>query len=164
MKRIAFWALVFLAGGLLAPVVDMTLGPLWFSLGWRRPVVDWLLSKGLPPRVASYWSIVWIMLPDWAALVLVGAVIGRVARPGKWLRYALVVGGGFIAYSLIGSIQVLYWVRLAELDGSLAMRTFWGCMVLDLISLILLVLAAWLFGRTRGRPVAEPGTSPIAEN
>ena len=155
--------LLFLAGGLLAPVVDVTLGYLWFSLEWRRPVVDWLLRKGVPPIVASYWSIVWIMLPDWAVLVSLGAVIGRVARPGKWLRYALVVGGGFIAYSLIGSIQFLYWVRLAELDGSLAIRTFWGCMVLDLISLILLVLAAWLFSRRRGRPVVEPGTSPIAE-
>lgn len=162
MKRTAFWVLLFLAGGLLALVVSMTLGYLWVSLGWRRPVVDWLLSIGFSPRVASYWSIVWIMLPDWAALVFVGAVIGRVARPGKWLRYALVVGGGFIAYSLIGTIP--YCLGLAELDGSLARGTFWRCMAIDLISLILVLLAAWLFSRRRGKPVVEPGTSPIAEN
>ncbi len=149
MKRTAFWVLLFLAGGLLALVIEVTLGALWVSLEWRAPVADWLLSKGLPPVVAAYWAVVWIKLPDWAALLLLGAVIGRVARSGKWFRYAVVVGGGYIAYSLIYTIP--YCLRLAEHDGSLAIGTFWRSMALQLTSLLLLLLAAWLFSRIRGR-------------
>jgi len=166
MKRTAFWVLLFLAGGLLAPVIDVTLGNLWISLEWRKPVVDWLLSKGLPQVVAAYWwSMVWIKLPDWAVLLLLGAVIGRVARSGKWFRHALVVGGGFITYSLIYTIpHCLRLARLAEFDGSLAIGIFWRSMAWHLISLLLLLLAAWLFSRTRGKPVVEASTSPIAES
>ena len=162
MKRTTFWVLLFLAGGLLALVIDVTLGTLWVSLEWRRPVADWLLSKGLPPTVAANWAMVWIKLPDWTVLLLLGAVIGRMARSGKWFRHALVVGGGFIAYSLIYTIP--YCLRLADYDGSLAMGTFWRSMAWDLTSLLLLLLAAWLFSRTGGKPVVKASTLPIAES
>jgi len=149
MERIAFWVLLFFAGGLLAIVIDGTLGGLWVSLEWREPVADWLLSKGLPPVVAAYWAVVWVKLPDWAALLLLGAVIGRAAQSGKWFPYAVVAGSGFIAYSLIHTIP--YCLRLAEHNAPLAIGTFWRIMALHLISLLLLLLAAWLFRRRRCR-------------
>ncbi len=162
MKRAAFWVLLFLAGGLVGLIIDATVGTLWVGLEWRKPVADWLLSKGVPSIVAAYWGLIWIRLPDWAALLVLGVVIGRFARAGKWLRYALVMGGGFIAYSLIYSIP--YCFRLAESDGSLAVGTFWRLMAWHLISILFLLLAAWLFSRTRGKGAPEASASPIAES
>lgn len=110
----------------------------------------------------AYWGLIWITLPDWVVLLLLGAVIGRVARSSKWFRYTLIAGGGFIAYSLIYTVP--YCLRLADSDGSLAMGTFWRSMVWNLISLFLLLLAAWLFSRTRSKPAVAASAPPIAES
>ena len=161
MKRIAIVLGLVVVGGALAPVVDATLGTPWVGLGWRKPVADWLVSKGVSTTVAAYWGLVWILLPTWAAALAAGAVIGRVARSGRWLQPALAVGAGYVAYSIIYAIP--FCLRLAEFSGSLAMRTFGRTVVVNLISLVLLLLAAWLFRRRQAKPVAEASPSPAAE-
>ena len=147
MKRAAFWVFLFLAGMGFILVVDMTLGALWISLEWRKPIADWLLSSGVPSALVGHWGLVWINIPDWLALVLLGAFIGRRVDPSRWLRYALVLGGGLITYSLLQSMS--YLLMLAESDRSLAVGTFWRLLVWKLISVLLLILATWLFNRPR---------------
>ena len=161
MKRTAFWTGVFIAGGLLALISDLTLGALWIGLEWREPVSDWLVTKGVPLSVVAHWSIIWISLPDWATLLLLGALIGRLAHPGKWLRYGLFSGCGFIAYGLIYSIP--YCIRVADHDSSLAMGTFLHTMVLNVVSLLVLLLAAWLFRRKPRKPTAETSAAPVTQ-
>jgi len=155
MKRVAFWVGLFLGAGLLEIVIGVTVGIAWIDLGWRKPVADWLGAQGVPGWIAGYWGLVWIKLPDWVALFVLGAVIGRMSRPKRWLRHALAVGCGFIAYPVICSIS--YCLCLAESDGSLAVGAFWSSMAWDSVSLLLLVLAAWLFRR---RPLSA-GFAPV---
>ena len=159
MKPAAFWIGLFVAGGVLAVVNDVTLGTLWISLQWRKPVADWLLSIGVPETVAAHWGLIWIKLPDWVTLLLLGAVIGRLTRSGKWLRYALVSGLGFIAYSLVYSVW--YCLILADAAPFLAMGTFWRLAGWNLASLLLLLLDAWLSSRTARKSISTPA---IAES
>ena len=153
MRRAAFWTGVFLAGGVLGLVNDLTLGKLWMSLEWQEPVADWLLSKAVPPRAVAYWGMIWIKMPDWITLILLGAVIGRLTGSPRWYGYALVSGLGFIAYSLM--YAVWYGLALAKANAVLAIGTCWRSAAWNLASLVLLLSAAWLFSRNPGKPVSE---------
>lgn len=160
MKKLAIPILLVLAGIAVAAVNDFTLGSLWTNLGWRKPVADWLLSIGLSPPVAGWWSVMWIKLPDWAVALLCGVPIGLFAAPTKWTRFAFCFGAGLVLYP--GYFAVSYCLRLMDYDSSLAFGTFWRLLALNVVSLFLLFLSAWIFRRGGGQPVVVDAKPTVA--
>ena len=74
-------------------VISMCLSPLWFQLGWDRPVNDWLISLGLG-SIAGHWGMVWIYLPNWLIASLFGLAIG-LCVPKRWFLASLIGGISF---------------------------------------------------------------------
>lgn len=162
MKRIGLWILVFVAGGALAILNDFTLANAWIHLWWREPVSDWLLSVGFPRRLAvGYWSLVWVCLPDIVLALLSGTVIGRLAKPGAWWRYALVFGLGFIVPGYW--VKIPYFLSLLNQIPWLAYGTLWSILAWDLATVLLFLLTAWLFRRRKPRESAacDGVTDPV---
>src|SRR5687768_17529139 len=63
-KRLLLFACWMIVGGALGVLASTLLFSLWFDLGWRKPVADWLSARGMS-RIAGYWGLAWLHLLDW---------------------------------------------------------------------------------------------------
>jgi hypothetical protein len=79
MKRFLVFLGWAVAGGALGALSSTFLFRFWFKLGWREPVANWLAARGLG-RVAGYWGLAWVYLPDWSIISLVSVVAALLVR------------------------------------------------------------------------------------
>ncbi|MBI3179956.1 MAG: hypothetical protein HYZ27_09865, partial [Deltaproteobacteria bacterium] len=127
---------LFALSGLIALLVDEYLFPLWYELGWRRPVEHFLESYG-DEGVAGEWSAVWLRLPAWVVAALWGFLLGRLAR-ARWLHGSVLAAVGFFAVPQL-------WLLALDIHPMLVSH-----LLRDLVAAPLLVGAAYLGQRRRG--------------
>jgi len=158
MKRLATLTGLFFAGAALAFVTDVTIYNLWVHWGWMRSANNWLINCAVLSPLSGYWMGFWLNLPFMAVLLLLGAIVGRRAGPGRWLGYALVSGLGYLAYTLAWDIWGCFAFIAAVEDpvwAASAVRGLWASIVWHIVSAILLLLVAWRFGRAHRTRVAD---------
>ncbi len=128
-------ALVALSG-LIALLVDEYLFPLWYELGWKRPVEHFLQSHG-EATAAGEWSAVWLRLPAWVVACAWGYMVGRLAG-ARWLWGSVVAAVGFFAVPQL-------WLLALDIHPMLVSH-----LLRDLVAAPLLVGAAF-FSQRRSR-------------
>ena len=155
MKAIWKYGVPFAVGAAAAVVADCLLSVLWFDLGWRKPVADWMIAVGMPTGIAAYWAMVWVDLPNWVAALCIGLVVGAMRRKSSWVGSALATCVGFMLTPHLLMFAAGYhpWVAV---EFSVAVKTFlWGA-----VSVPLIFLGAWLTFRYKRPkvPAAVDGT------
>ncbi len=146
MKNTVILFLSFLAGGAAVLLSGMLLFPLWFDLGWRKPIADWLVGLG-HQRLAAYWNLVWFNLPEWCVAFVVGILLGIIIRRPRWLLTAVVCGVGFVIVPhlfILITLGVHPWMFFGF---KMAAFTF----LWNLAAIPLLLLGAWLGSRRGGQ-------------
>ena len=78
-KPLLIFACWVIAGGALGVLTTTVLFSLWFDLGWRKPVADWLMARGMA-QVAVYWSQAWLRLPQWLIVGLASIAAAVLVR------------------------------------------------------------------------------------
>jgi len=137
MKRFAPYILWFVAGAVLGVVVNNLLGALWLQLGWRQPVADWLVASGLP-TLAGYWGLIWLDLPNWLAVAIVGICGGIFIRRHPFISL-LIFSIGFVTMPTV--VAMIARFSPAAFDSSVWFRVaMWNCIG------IVLILAFGLLG------------------
>src|SRR5437899_1221084 len=82
-RKALTWAGLFVLSGLLALLADEYLFPIWFELGWARPVYDFP-HRYAEAGAADEWDRLWMRVPFWVAGLLWGGGVGApcLARSG----------------------------------------------------------------------------------
>jgi len=112
-----------LCGWVLDVINSVFIFPLWFQLGWRRPVQDWLISIGWG-SIAGSFGMVWVHTTDWLLAAVFGIAIG-VLVPRRWLLVSF-CGGVSFAYAtyflLSSTLSLLSQFGLSVLASVLAWK------------------------------------------
>jgi hypothetical protein len=98
VKRFTSHILWFVAGAVLGIIADTVLANLWGQLGWRQPIVNWLVSQEFP-ALAGYWGSIWLHLPDWFIVIVVSICGGTFIRRQPIVSL-LMFGFGFVVIPL----------------------------------------------------------------
>jgi hypothetical protein len=101
MKRFMPHILWFVAGAILGIAASTVLHELWFRLGWRQPVAEWLASQG-QTALAGHWGLVWLHLPDCLVAAVVGICAGLIMKRQPVVPL-LMFGIGFVVAPLVVS-------------------------------------------------------------
>jgi hypothetical protein len=78
-KRLLIFACWIIVGGALGVLASPVVFSLWFDLGWRKPVADWLVARGMA-QVAVYWSQAWLHVPEWLIVGLASIAAAVLVR------------------------------------------------------------------------------------
>lgn len=78
-KPLLVFACWIIAGGALGVLASTVVFSLWFDLGWRKPVANWLVARGMA-QVAVYWSQAWLRLPEWLIVGLASIAAAVLVR------------------------------------------------------------------------------------
>ena len=144
MKTIREYAVPFAVGVAAALLAELLLSPFWSSLGWRKPVADWMVAIGIPAIIAAYWGMVWVNLSSWIVAVGAGLVVGSMSRQSSWVGFALATCLGFMLTPHLLVLSVGYHIWVAS-ELSVAVTVFlWNAVAAPLI-----LLPAWLVFRRR---------------
>lgn len=155
VKKAAVVLIMFAAGGAFELLSSVLFSP-WVDLMWRKPVSDWLVSLGFD-RLAAYWSMVWVNLPEWCMAFLLGVLIGVLSKR-YWFRNALVCGAGFILIPHILILVTLGWLPWAAFGFKVCLLMLF----FDLVSIPVLLFTAWLFRRSRRKKEVGPALAAPA--
>ncbi len=82
----------------------------WVSLGWRRPIQNWMIAHGVG-SFAGYFGVFYISIPDYTTAIIGGSVIGVVAWK-RWWQLSLLYSGTmyvlpYLYMMLFGSISII---------------------------------------------------------
>jgi len=88
--------LTLLAGIVTTFFVDPVALDAWVSLGWRRPIQDWMLAWGAGSTFVGYVGLIYIAIPSLTTATIAGGVIGTMAWK-RWWQLSLVYSGTVIA-------------------------------------------------------------------
>jgi hypothetical protein len=124
MKRFTPYILWFVAGAVLGVITNNLLGALWIQLGWRQPIADWLVSRGFP-HLAGYWGLVWLQLPDWFIVTVVG-ICGGIFIRRQPIVSLLMLGVGFVVVPVVVT-AIAGFSPLAFGIGVLLTGLMWDC-------------------------------------
>ena len=124
MKRFTPEVLWLLGGGVLGILTGTVLDQLWAEVSWRRLVAEWLASCG-QAKLAGYWGLVWIHLPDWFVSAIGGILAGMFVKRQPIVPL-LVFGIGFVVGPLLASF--LAGFDFAAFGFATLVRTLrWNC-------------------------------------
>jgi hypothetical protein len=152
-RRVPSWwpvATALLIGAVVSCLLSPYLGNVWTSLGWRRPVQDWMTAHGLG-KYAGYYGVLQFYVPDLALNLAGGALAGYVGYR-KRIRYAAAYAGSYFAAPYLWSIA----------DGSfsfvMSIHPSWVHVLTAVHQLALVPLAvgaSWLAARPKRRREAR---------
>lgn len=107
-------------------LVMCVLFTLWNNLGWRRPIMEWLIGHGLAP-LTKYAVIVWVRFPAWSTVAAVAYILALV-RPRDGIINATVFSIAFVVASLVQYVLVptfgwpsIRWIVLTSLCVAFAL-------------------------------------------
>ena len=155
MKAIRRYAIAFAIGAGAVLLAELALFPLWFGLGWRKPIADWMVGIGLPTTIASKWGMVWVNLPNWAMALCAGLLSAAIHRRSQWLRMTLVTCASFMLVPHLLPLLAFGYHPWFAFGASTAARTF----MWESVAIPLLFLGAWLVHR-RQRPMGRVAVAP----
>lgn len=135
MKAFKEYAILFAVGAAAALVADFLLYPLWFYLGWRKPVSDWLLAIGLPAVVAAYWGMVWVNLPGWVMAIGAGLFVGTTRRHSAWVAAALLACAAFLLTPYVYMLALGYSLGAGYGPGIAVRVLLWHSVAIPLVLL-----------------------------
>jgi hypothetical protein len=132
--------------GVAAALADAWLfSNLWNALDWRRPLAEWIAGHGFT-RLAGWFGEIWIRIPTFAIAAILGLVVARLF-PERWLSSAVLCVIGFMGTSFVLTAFVVGLL----FDHPRKWRFALGAEAWSSVSIGLLVLSAWIYGR-RKRP------------
>ncbi|MCC6682016.1 MAG: hypothetical protein IT445_14035 [Phycisphaeraceae bacterium] len=134
MQRWTPYILWLLTGAAIGIVSSTLLFALWAQLDCRQPMAHWLDARGFP-LLAGYWGMVWLHLPDWAIVAVVGLCGGMLIKRRPIIRL-LTFGASFVLAPLV----------LSAATGSLILTFGWALwlqtMMWNSLSVMILILFA----------------------
>ena len=147
-KKFIFSLLVVVCGTVTSICGSSLILGAWISLGWRRPIQDWMTAHGAG-SLAGYFGLLYIQIPEFALAIMAGVAVGLVAWR-RWWQLSLLFSGTMFAFPYI----------LMAIDGSI-----WGFLdgggvivitALQNLPIIPLALGgAWAASRRRCRRAAR---------
>lgn len=122
----------------------------WISLGWRRPIQDWMTVHGAG-SLAGYFGLLYIQIPEFALAILGGVTVGLVAWR-RWWQLSLLYSGTMFGFPyILMTIDGSIWIILDNFGGGIFART-----VLQNSLIVPLALGgAWGVSRGRCRRAAR---------
>lgn len=142
------WPLMVAAiAGLLAGwTVSMWLFGLWFDLGWRKPVADWLLAHGYVWLVPK-WGLIWINMPYWALMSVAASILSFV-WPRRWFGVSTT-----FAFSLVAAPYTASWLLGVDWASIYGIEVLVKTLLWDVAGIPVAWLSAWLVSRPLRRRV-----------
>jgi hypothetical protein len=144
VKRFTSHILWFVAGAVLGVISNTVLANLWFQLGWRQPIADWLVSHGFSTMLAAYWGSMYLHLPDWF-LVTVVSICGGIFIRRQLIVSLLMFGFGFVVIPFFVTV-------IAGFDPTVfGLAIFLRTLIWDSITILLVLLFGTLSHQLRMR-------------
>ncbi len=142
-RRVLGLLAALIGAAIAATVIVPILLKSWLSLGWRKPVADWLVGRGWE-TIAGCWGMVWVSIPEWSVAFFVGASVYTLSRcrPRAYLTAACL---GFLVIPHIfcllllqqhpwsaydSNARVLFLVALTEVGSAVGVFAGGGCAAL----------------------------------
>jgi len=148
-KKAACWLLPVLGGAVAFFVTTWTLDA-WISLGWRRPIQDWMTAHRAG-GLAGYFGLLYLRIPDFVLAMLGGAILGVLAWRRWWQSSLLYSGTMFGLPYLIMTIDGAIFILLESFGA----RFFFTSALQDLVVVPLASGSAWMASRPRCRRAAR---------
>ena len=120
------------------------------SLGWRRPVQDWMVAHGMSWTSAGHFGLFTLYVPHIILGFVGGLIVGFVGRR-RWLRFALLYAAGYFLARYVPNLIMGNWAYFGWGPSVMLQTALYGALAVFSFSLG----GAWLTARGECRREAR---------
>jgi hypothetical protein len=134
-------------GGVASLADAWLLSNLWAAFDWRRPIAEWLVGMGFT-TLAGWFGLVWIRVPTFVVAGFLGVIVERLF-PERWISAVSFCALGFVGVSFLLMTWFVGFLSPSAPGWGTALKAqAWSA-----VSVVLLLLGAWLHARRRANSV-----------
>ena len=86
-------------------LIAVEFSSIWIDLGWRKPVAEWFIAHGCG-RIAGYWGVMWVNMPQLLLSFIVGLLSGLLLRSRWFLAAGVSCLGFFMIPEIMGALYM----------------------------------------------------------